>query len=232
MNQLANETALRIALAGRALPGVEIQYLLAVLHDCLGTPITKERLSRITVSDLKKGLMAASEKGAKVSSDTSSLKEAVQILWGKDSAEKLPPIDEPLPSDSGAIRVAFASNSGDLFDGHFGSCLRFLVYDASSSDCRLVDIRSAAAADLEDDSSEARVGLIRDCQVVYFVSVGGPAAAKISRAGIYPLKKPEGGRVREILGELQKVIGTAPPPWLAKLQGIQPEKRLQRYRGE
>ena len=45
-------------------------------------------------------------------------------------------------------------------------------------------IQSAVEADLSEDRNMFRVDLIRDCQVLYVVSIGGPAAAKVVR-GVY-----------------------------------------------
>jgi hypothetical protein len=50
------DTALRVALAARALPGVSLGTLIEVLDDRLGPPLTLDKLSRITVTDLKTGL--------------------------------------------------------------------------------------------------------------------------------------------------------------------------------
>jgi len=119
-----------------------------------------------------------------------------------------------------------ASNSGESLNGHFGSCIRFLVYEVNVETSRLVGIRSALEADFSDDRNGFRVDLIRDCQVLYVVSVGGPAAAKVVRAGIYPIKLIDGGEAREVIAKLQGVMAGTPPPWLAKIMGIEAEHRV------
>ena len=48
-------------------------------------------------------------------------------------------------------------------------------------------------ADLAEDKNLWRAQLIGDCHVAYVVSIGGPAAAKVIRADIYPIKVPDGG---------------------------------------
>ena len=50
------DTALRVALAARILPGVGLPTLLTVLDDRLGRPLSLDKLTRITVTDLKTGL--------------------------------------------------------------------------------------------------------------------------------------------------------------------------------
>ncbi len=232
---LDRDTALRIALAGRAMPDIAVGTLIETLVERLGKPLTLEALSRITVTDLKTGLgsMDGEEDGEDIGIGLDAMKLAVRILWGETQEDDTLPVpvtgQDELP---GAIRVAISSNSGANLDGHYGSCLRYLVYEVSADAKRLIDVRAAADADLSDDRNAFRASLISDCQVLYVVSVGGPAAAKIINAGIYPIKKIEGGEAESILAELQQVMQTSPPPWLAKILGIEETQRLKNYRGD
>ncbi len=216
------ETALRIALAARALPGVEVSQLLDILYQRVNGPLTEESLQNVTVTDLKIGLAGSEDDVDLLDTPMSDLKEAVRILWGETEADGLPvPVKlESIPEKS--IRVAVASNNGEQLDGHFGSCLRFLVYQVSATERYLIDIRSTLESDMAEDKNAFRADLIKDCQVLCVVSIGGPAAAKVVRAGIHPLKQPKG--CQDIIAELQGVMGN-PPPWLAKIVGISPEAR-------
>ncbi len=123
---------------------------------------------------------------------------------------------------SGSIRVACASRGGERVDGHFGSCRRFLVYRVSADEIRLIDSRPAEDAD--------RAGLIEDCHILYIQSIGGPAAAKVVKAGVLPIKVLEGGEAPEVLARLQKVLAGSPPPWLAKVMGAAPQERVRYQR--
>ncbi|MNZ37286.1 Dinitrogenase iron-molybdenum cofactor [compost metagenome] len=225
---MSRETALRIALAARVLPGIGVGRLLEMLHQSIEGPLTEESLQTVTVTNLKTGFASADgeEDGEDISVGLPAIKDAVRILWGEtvDSDLPQPVVLDTLPERS--IRVAIASNSGENLDGHFGSCLRFLVYQVSAEQVALVDVRSALEADFAEDKNGFRVDLIRDCQVLYVVSVGGPAAAKVVRADIYPIKRIEGGLAQEILAELQAVMAGSPPPWLAKLLGDGAEQRV------
>lgn len=225
---LNRETALRIALAARILPGVGVGKLLEILHRRISGELNEESLQTVTVTDLKTGFGSADgeEDGEDISIGLPEMKEAVRILWGEASNEQLP---QPVALDSipaNSVRVAVASNSGEKLDGHFGSCLRFLVYQVTVDAVQLVDVRSALEADFSDDKNAFRANLINDCQVMYVVSIGGPAAAKVVRSGIYPIKVVEGGMAREVLDKLRGVMGSAPPPWLAKLIGVGAEDRV------
>lgn len=233
--------ALRIALAARALPDTRISHLIEVLEHAVGSPLDEAALGRVTVTHLKEAfdrtydLDGVEDDGGAEnprSSDMAAYKEAVRILWGDVGAPTLPKPDHTLaPMAAPAVRVAVASNAGEQLDGHFGSCLHFLVYDVWPDEVRLIDVRPTFDADETSDRNSARAALIEDCKIVYVVSVGGPAAAKIIRANIHISTAPEGGPASEALAKLQAVMSTAPPPWLAKLLGVAPGARLRQYSG-
>ena len=223
---LSREVALRIALAARALPDVSVRKLLTILAQRIDAPLGEETLRRVTVSDLKIGLAGNEEDVDLLDTPMSALKEAVRILWGEVEPGELPvpAAGAALPANS--VRVAIASNSGDNLDGHFGSCQRFLVYQVSAGERVLVDVRPTEGADRAEDRNGFRRDLVQDCQVLYVVTIGGPAASKVVRSGIYPILRIEGGTAGAILDELQGVMASAPPPWLAKLLGRHGERRL------
>jgi nitrogen fixation protein NifX len=212
--------ALRIGLAARALPDVEpqrlVQVLLSLSSDAELGPLA---MQAITVRRLKEGL-----DGALSDQPSEQLKEAVAYLRGEkavtEAADDLP---EPMPYAEGdlpgSIRVALASNSSESLDGHFGTCVRFLVYQVSPTETRLVDVRHAETGRTETmDKNDLRAEQVRDCDLLYVVSIGGPAAAKVVRREIHPIKRPTGGEAKTILAELQDAL-KFPPPWLAKAMG-------------
>jgi nitrogen fixation protein NifX len=219
--------ALRIAQAARALADVNAGAFAAKLGDKLGLPITEEKLAKVTVADLK--LILSGEETVDPDVDSASIKLAVRILWGvSDEVENLPPVAAYKDGDMpGSLRVAVASNTEENLDGHFGSCPRFLIYQVGRDEIRLVDARSTSVCDDADDKNVARAELIKDCQIVYVQSIGGPAAAKAVRANIHPVKAPEGGKANIALQRLQAVLD-APPPWLAKILGVE-AKSLSRF---
>ena len=221
----SDEVALRIGLAARRLPGISARDLIEALQQELGDTIDEQGLGRITVGHLKAifGQSADVEGDEEAERDTQSadmtaFKDAVRILWGEPPPDDLPALEAPLEGAE-AVRVAFASNSAEELDGHFGSCLRFLVYQVTAEQARLVAVRDTAAADLSDDKNGFRVGLIKDCKILYVVHVGGPASAKVIKADIHLISVPEGGNARSLLRQLQRVLSGSPPPWLAKVLG-------------
>ena len=227
MSQLSREIALRIALAARILPGVDVPTLIGILHEKVGQPLDDEKLKAITVTNLKTGIGShdGEEDGEDIGIGLDKIKLAVRYLWGEEVADEgLPEIlaykEGDLPE---SIRVAVASNNGEVLNGHFGSCIRFLVYQLSRNEMRLIDIRSTIEADNADDRNLFRANLIKDCHVMFVQSIGGPAAAKVIRADIYPIKVPDVIDAQDKLREFQSVFD-APPPWLAKALGRSAEE--------
>ncbi len=225
---LGREAALKIALAARILPGITVAQLLEILHQRIEGSIDEESLKTVTVTDLKTSFASldGEEDGEDIGIGLDEMKEAVRILWGDENQEELPPVDAIDETLTDSIKVAVASNSGEQLNGHFGSCIRYLIYQVGKNSLKLVDIRSALQADFADDKNAFRANLIADCDVGYFVSIGGPAAAKVIRAGVYPIKEIAGGEVREVLAKLQQVMSSNPPPWLAKVLGVRAEDRF------
>lgn len=224
---ITKPAALRIALAARALPEVNMAGLVAKLGEHLGLPITEDKLAKVTVADLK--LMLSGEETVEPDVDEATIKLAVRQFWGESgTAENLPLMDAYVDGDlPGSLRVAVASNTDENLDGHFGSCPRFLIYQVGRNEIRLIDTRSTLITDDAEDKNVARAELISDCQIVYVQSIGGPAAAKAVRANVHPVKMPEGGLARTTLQRLQAVLD-APPPWLAKILGVE-AKSLSRF---
>ena len=218
----SREAALRIALAARALDGLDVRQLVAALAGKFGLPLTENKLSSITVEDLRQILAGDfAEQGCHVSASGDALKEAVRLFWGQGVAgSDLPPVETlDAAETAGSIRVAVANNRAENLDGHFGSCERFLIYQVAPAELRLIAVRPTLEADHAEDRNKSRAQVIADCQVVYVQSIGGPAAAKVVRAGVHPVKLPRGGEAREVLVRLQQSLAS-PPPWLAKIMGV------------
>lgn len=229
----SREAALRIALAARALNGLDVKAFVGALIEKLEPPLTEAKLGKLTVEDLRVILAGDfAEQGCHVGVEGEQLKEAVRLLWGQGIDNGDFPVIEAYADGEmpGSIRVAVAANRGENLDGHFGSCDRFLIYQVGQQAIKLIDVRSTAEADGAEDKNAARSALIGDCQIVYIQSIGGPAAAKVVRAGVHPVKKPTGGPAREVLVELQGRL-SSPPPWLAQIMGV-PSASLARFEEE
>ena len=225
-DMLSRELALRIGLAARTLPDTDAKRLFKVLTNCVGLPITEDKIGSINLQKLK-----AAEDGEFSDIDEGLLKKALHILkhdveTGVILKPKVYPYsDGDMP---GSVRIACASNDAINVDGHFGSCSQFMIYQVSADEARLIEIRSTEIpTGLEvEDKNAFRAELIQDCQVIYMASVGGPAAAKIVKLGIHPMKLSGTEAIADIIGQLQAVIAGTPPPWLAKIMGIEAPNRF------
>jgi nitrogen fixation protein NifX len=221
---ITREAALRVALAARELGGengaLSVKELVSALVERLDLPLTEAKLKAVTVADLQ--VILQGDDIVETGTPKESLKQAVRLLWGEGVTNSdLPSVTPYAEGDMpGSIRVACASNHEQLLDGHFGSCERFLVYQVSPLDVRLIDIRSTLECDQAEDRNVARAALINDCQVVYVQSIGGPATAKVVRANIHPVKVGTGGTALDTLERLQQAL-VSPPPWLARIMGVE-----------
>ena len=222
--QLTQNMALRIGLASKALPDISPAEMLGIVGDAVGLPPSEKKISGLSMDKFR-----SADGGKLFGMPKDSLKEALLILKGKAGSAnvELPATDAYQEGDMpGSIRVAVASNGAEDLDGHFGSCSRFLIYQVSGTEVRLVDVRLTEDDVDAEDKNKFRADLIRDAQVLYIVSIGGPAAAKVVRADVHPIKKPQGGKARELMAELSAVIAHNPPPWLAKVMGQEAEERI------
>jgi nitrogen fixation protein NifX len=227
---LSDEIALRIGLAARTLPDSDPARLIRVLADTVGLPPTATTLETLRVKDLKQGA-----DGELADLDADVLKSMLAILKG-DTGQTVAPAPPVEPYAEGdmpdSVRVACASNGGDALDGHFGAARRFLVYQVSASESRLIDVREVEESGTVEDKNGQRAALIADCQVLYVASIGGPAAAKVVKADIHPIKDSDGGSARDRMVALQRILAEKPPPWLAKAMGRDPEERVRFARSE
>lgn len=222
---LSEDIALRIGLAARLMPDVEPRVVLRALLDIMGEPITATKLSRLRAQRLR-----GAANGALADVDQDILQQAVALLKGQGVEridDPLPPIDAVDPAEMRrAVRVACTSNTGERIDGHFGSCARFLIYCVAPERIALVEIREPATPPEDADRNAWRAEQLHDCDVLYTISIGGPAAAKVVRAGMHPIKIGDPVNAREALSELQQVLRSAnPPPWLQKAMGVTPTVR-------
>ena len=223
---LSEELALRIGVAARCLPGLGVAGTVELLVSALGLPLTAEKLARLTSARLRH-----SGRGVLDGISAAALAQAIAYLKGEAAIRVL---DEPAPvlkaspgrPSPHTLRVAVSSDGGEWGDGDFLRCRRYLIYEVSSEDARLIDVRENPPGGNRHVRKTACVGRIADCHMVYALSLSTPVSAALMAAGIHPVHLPDPQGAPEILSSLQAILGHRPPPWLAKAAGLPLRPRL------
>ena len=133
-DMLSRELALRIGLAARALPDTDAKRLFTVLTDCVGLPITEDKVGSLNLKTIK-----TAQAGEFSDIDDVLLKKALHILKTNVETGEIPKPEilglreGDMP---GSVRIACASNDAINVDGHFGSCSQFMIYQVSADDAR------------------------------------------------------------------------------------------------
>ncbi|PMH44855.1 hypothetical protein BCU68_11975 [Vibrio sp. 10N.286.49.B3] len=211
-SQISNEAALRISMASKTLPELDTKSFVGLLLKHLGEPLSEQKIMAISPKSFRAMLASFDDK-----INRQSMTEALAILTSQDvTLQQAPEVHAGSPLQGPKLRVVVTSNQGELLDGHFGSCLRALVYEVNGSDSQLVDVRKVDSNIKGEQRTESLVRMIQDCHVLFTLSIGGPAAAKVTRANIHPVKKHAAIEAKTILEDLSQVIAGTPPPWIEK----------------
>ncbi len=220
-SQISQEAALRISIASRMLPNIELSSLLGLLIQHLGEPLSEAKLVGISPKAFR--VMVSSLGEGPTRKDVSN---ALAALTNPEMSDVDAPVVSSLPPLTGPkLKVAITSNQGEMINGHYGSCLRVLIYEVSQETFQLIDVREVKSDLKGEDRAIYMVNLIRDCQILFTLSIGGPAAARVTRAGVHPIKKTTPMSAEQALTELSTVLNYNAPPWIRKFMGIEPMKK-------
>ncbi|UPW20325.1 dinitrogenase iron-molybdenum cofactor biosynthesis protein [Agarivorans sp. TSD2052] len=216
---MSDDLALRVAMASKAIPELALQDFVNLLVKQCGEPLSEKKFRALSPKILRELLQNPT-----LNIDRSHINQVHAIL----SSAQLSPMQAPKLPESRlcftgpVVTLAVSSNNMEQIDGHFGSCLRFLIYQVSAAGYQLVEVRPVAENLTGDARTSYLIELINDCQLLATLSIGGPAAARVSRADILPLKQMTPQASELILDRLQ-IVMLAPPRWLEKLlerQGV------------
>ncbi|MEO1090507.1 MAG: nitrogen fixation protein NifX [Pseudomonadota bacterium] len=124
------------------------------------------------------------------------------------------------------LKVAIATNDLRYLDAHFGSAKHFAMFDVGADGWRFVevvafdDVTGEAGRHPEtEDRITPKVEALTGAALLFVLAIGGPAAAKVVRAGIHPIKVKEPEPLGAIVLRVQKMLKGKPPPWLRKVLG-------------
>ncbi|ERK16331.1 Nitrogenase FeMo-cofactor carrier protein NifX [Pantoea sp. AS-PWVM4] len=123
---------------------------------------------------------------------------------------------ETFPQRKPQLRVAFCSQDGLMINGHFGQGRLFFIYGFDDEGCWLHSLRRYPSAPQEDEPNEVRAKLLDDCQLLFCEAIGGPAAARLIRHNIHPMKVAPGLAISSQCDNIKTLLAGRLPPWLAK----------------
>ena len=207
---LESQVYWRLIALAQAVPEVEQGILFDWISGALNGPLSTAQLEKLTVETLQS--QAPAELAGFSNARWQVLLECLQ--------GELPVHLDPKPAvaEADALRVAFSSNDGLHVNGHFGNCHLFFIYQVTGNGSQLIDIRHFVADEsLEDNETRAR--LLHSCHLLFCEAIGGPAAGRIIRHGIHPVKIKKDNRISTQLDALQELMQGQLPPWLAKALG-------------
>jgi nitrogen fixation protein NifX len=123
------------------------------------------------------------------------------------------------------LRIAIASRDGKTLDAHFGFAPRFMVYEVAERTHRLVQavLCPSDEADMGEENCErtdriaAKIAALSGCDAVFSLAIGPPAAARIIRANIHPVKLAAPEPIESVVRTVQAMMTRAPPPWMRAL---------------
>ncbi|MBF0610313.1 MAG: hypothetical protein G8345_22275 [Magnetococcales bacterium] len=219
-NELSDDLALRIGLASRELsPTLSPSVLMSGLRELFGGRLPdREKLKGVTPCQLRPLLQ-----GELPDLTGKRLKTALHWLTHREPEENLlsPSLPEEIPAPAvGCVRVAMATLGHGMLDGHFATCQGFMIYDVSPEGIHQRATRLVPLLAEGEDKVASRMALIQDCLIVVVASIGGPAAARLTRAGLWPIKVTGQESSNEWLSTFRQVLISNPPPWLRRaMQG-------------
>ncbi|MGZ4969053.1 MAG: nitrogen fixation protein NifX [Methylobacter sp.] len=117
-----------------------------------------------------------------------------------------------------ALKIAFATTDMETVNQHFGSAKSFAIYAVNMDDAQLLE--AAQFGELSQDGNEdklsVKIELLDGCAAVYCQAVGGSAINQLIAKNIQPVKVHEGGRINDLIVDLQNEMKAGPSNWLAK----------------
>jgi len=139
------------------------------------------------------------------------------------------------------MRVAVATQDRVTADGHFASARVFMFFNVTRDSVELVDDVSFDVVTDEEGSRSgpeggedrlgAKLDAIRGSALMFITAIGGPAAARVVRNNVHPIKLTAPEPIDQVLARIQTMLRGNPPPWLRKIVASEggipvPEPRL------
>ncbi len=207
---LESQVYWRLIALAQAVPEVGQSVLFDWVSGALQGPLSIAQMEKLTLEALQ-----ASAPAELAGLSNARWQVLLECLQGQLPVHLDP---KPAVAEADALRVAFSSNDGLTVNGHFGNCHLFFIYQVTEKGSQLIDIRHFVPDDTQEDN-ETRARLLHSCHLLFCEAIGGPAAARIIRHGIHPVKIKKDNRISTQLDALQELMQGQLPPWLAKALG-------------
>jgi nitrogen fixation protein NifX len=137
-----------------------------------------------------------------------SLTRRIQIVQG---AEELKFMET-------ALKIAFATTDMETVNQHFGSAKSFAIYAVDMEKAEFLEAAEFGVLnqDGNEDKLSVKINLLDGCAAVYCQAVGGSAINQLIAKNIQPVKVHEGGKIKDLINDLQNEMKAGPSSWLAK----------------
>lgn len=129
------------------------------------------------------------------------------------------------PVQGGRMRVGFTTSDMKTVNAHFAGAKTIAVYEVSESESAFVEAiqfdNASAQSGAHDDDGEARINArikaLSGCALLFVTGIGGPAAAKVVRNNVHPVKLSNPEPINDVIERVQTMMRGNPPPWLRKV---------------
>jgi len=129
------------------------------------------------------------------------------------------------PSKGGHMRIAVATQDRQRVDAHFASAKTFMFFDVSSEGHTFLeaiqfDTVSDQSGQHQEDGEDrlaAKIGALEGSAMLFVRAIGGPAAARVIRAKVHPVKLPVDEPIADVIERIRSVLKGTPPPWMRKI---------------
>ncbi|TKI03475.1 NifB/NifX family molybdenum-iron cluster-binding protein [Martelella alba] len=122
----------------------------------------------------------------------------------------------PRPQRQPQLLAAFCSQDGQVVNGHFGQGRLFFIYAIDDQGYGLHALRRYPSTPMTEEPNEIRARLVNDCPLLFCEAIGGPAAARLIRHDIHPMKVTPGTTIPSQCEAIRALLTGRLPPWLAK----------------
>ena len=122
------------------------------------------------------------------------------------------------------MRVAFATQDRANVDAHFASARNFLFYDIGPDGHSFVEAVEFDTVSQQDgnhsedgeDRLLAKIDALSGSALLFVRAIGGPAAARVVRAHVHPIKLPDDEPIPSVIERVRAMLNSNPPPWLRR----------------